>query len=483
VNEKLDRLLNNKQIIAVICNQFGDTGKGKFVDYFASHWADVIARGTGGNNAGHTVCVNGKERIFHLLPSGITEDKKGKINILGNGMVIDIKVLCEELEELEKARYSYNNLMISKDAYAIMPWHITRDKAKHQSQDKGGIGSTGRGIGPCYKDKIGRNGIKIRDLFDKEILFAKINKLKEIYPEQEINEEQILEEYTPYIEKIKPFVKNTINEIHKLKEQGKKICIEGAQGLYLSIEHGTYPYVTCSDPSINGTANGVGLSASDVDLTLGIIKFPLMTRVGAGPFPSELGNSKSEQYCAEEDGEKYKKPTELKKYNIPHKTNGNGTVEYNPKDEKILELINSEDEFLQGVGIRLAAAEYGATTHRPRRIGWTDAVLARYARKINGPHFILTKVDTLSGAKQFGICYGHKVNGETIEEYDADEKNLRSAVPKVEYYEGYEDISQIRNFEDLPSSLKESISDFEQFTGGKVEIISVGPDREETIVC
>jgi len=483
VNKKLDRLLNGKQVIAVICNQWGDTGKGKFVDYFASRWADVIARGTGGNNAGHTVCVNGEERIFHLLPSGITEDMNGKINILGNGMVIDIKVLCKEMEELEKAGYSYNNLMISKDAYAIMPWHIERDKSRNQSQDKGGIGSTGRGIGPAYKDKIERQGIKIRDLFDKENFLSKVERAKENYPEQEIDGESVLEEYRQYIEKIKPFVRNTINEIHRLKEEGKKICIEGAQGLYLSIEHGTYPYVTCSDPSINGTVSGVGLSASDVDITFGITKFPLMTRVGAGPFPSELGNSKSERYCAEEGGEKYKKPIELEKYNVPHKRNGGDGVEYNLKDEKILEMVNSDDEFLQGVGIRLAAGEYGATTHRPRRTGWTDAVLARYARKINGPHFILTKVDSLSGAKKFGICYGHKINGETVEEYDADEKNLRSAVPEVKYYEGYGDVSGVRDFEDLPASLRVAIKDFEEFTGGKVDIISVGPDREETIVC
>jgi len=470
VSNNLAKLVENKQIIAIVCNQFGDTGKGKFSDYFASHWADVIARGTGGNNAGHTIVVNGKQKIFHLLPSGITEDSKGKINILGNGMVIDIKALCEELEELEKEDISYNNLMISKDAHVIMPWHVSQDRAKNMSQKSGGIGSTGRGIGPCYADKTARRGIKIADLFDKEVLEYKINKIKQFYPEQNIDFKKVLKESSPYIKKIKPFVKNTIQEIHKFKDQGKKICIEGAQGLFLSIEHGTYPYVTSSDPSINGTASGVGLNAQDVDLTLGIIKFPFMTRVGAGPFPSELGGQKSEDYCAE--GLEHDINYELK----THLGGGDN------KKEKITELMNSQDEFLQGVGIRLAAGEYGATTKRPRRTGWTDAVLAKYARKINGPHFIFTKVDSLAGAKKFGICYGHKLNGSTITDYDPNGKFLKQIKPEIKFYEGYSDISKIRDFKDLPEGLKQAIQDFEQFTGGKVKIISVGPDRDETIV-
>ncbi|MBU0760746.1 MAG: adenylosuccinate synthetase [Nanoarchaeota archaeon] len=465
----LSNLTKDKQIIAIVCNQFGDTGKGKFSDYFAANWADVIARGTGGNNAGHTIILNGKEKILHLLPSGIIQDSKGKINILGNGMVIDIKALCQELEELEKENLTYKNLMISKDAHIIMPWHVSQDRAKNMSQKSGGIGSTGRGIGPCYADKIARRGIKIADLFDEEVLEYKINKIKQFYPEQEIDFQKTLSELKPYIEKIKPFVKNTITEIHKLKEQGKKICLEGAQGLFLSVEHGTYPYVTSSDPSINGTASGVGLNAQDVDLTLGIIKFPFMTRVGAGPFPTELGGKSSEEYCAQ--GLEHDEDYEIKTYI------GNAN-----KQEKTIDLMNSEDEFTQGVGIRLAAGEYGATTKRPRRTGWTDAVLAKYARRINGPHFILTKVDSLAGAKQFGICYGHKLNGNTTTEYDQNGKFLKQITPELKFYDGYSDISQVKDFDSLPEGLKQSIKDFEDFTGGKVEIISVGAGRDETIV-
>lgn len=383
-------------------------------------------------------------------------------------MAIDIKTLCEELEELEKENLTYNNLMISNQAHVIMPWHISQDRAKNMSQKNGGIGSTGRGIGPCYADKIARRGIKISNLFDKEILEYKINKIKQFYPEQNIDFRQILSELSPHIKKIKPFVKNTILEIHKLKEQGKKICIEGAQGLFLSVEHGTYPYVTSSDPSISGTASGVGLNPQNIDLTLGIIKFPFMTRVGAGPFPTELGGKKSEDYCAE--GLEHDENYEIKTY-----------IGDENKKEKIVELMNSSDEFTQGVGIRLAAGEYGATTKRPRRTGWTDAVLARYARKINGPHFILTKVDSLAHAKKFGICYKYKTNGDIVE-YESDLKTLNQITPEIKYYEGYSDISNIRDFNDLPLGLKQAIQDFEDFTSGKVEIISVGADREETIV-
>ena len=290
----LDKLLKNVQTIAVICNQWGDTGKGKFSDYFASQWADVTARGTGGNNAGHTVVVNGKEKIFHLIPAGVTNDSLGKTTILGNGMVIDLAVLSSELDDLDKEGVSYNNLLISRDANVIMPYHINRDKAKHQSQKKGGIGSTGRGIGPCYTDKVARRGIMINDLFNRDRLVKKINKVREFYLEQKIDTENIIEQLKPYAERIEPFVRDTVAEMHNFMRGGKKILLEGAQGLLLSIEHGTYPYVTSSDCSLNGTASGVGLSAKNIDLSLGIVKFPFMTRVGAGPFPTELGGCVAE---------------------------------------------------------------------------------------------------------------------------------------------------------------------------------------------
>jgi adenylosuccinate synthase len=295
----LDSLVKGKNVIAVVCNQWGDTGKGKFSDYFAAHWADVIARGTGGNNAGHTVVINGEKRIFHLIPAGILYDKDGKINILGNGMVIDLDVLCEELEDLENAGISYNNLLISKDAHVITPYQVEKDKAKNGLKNKG-IGSTGRGIGPCYEDKIARRGIMISDLFEPNILRKKIKKNKEVYGFTDGQADDFMSHLIFNAEKIKPFVRDNISAMHCFMRDGKNVLLEGAQGLLLSVEYGTYPYVTSSDCSVNGTAAGVGISARAVDLCLGVVKFPYMTRVGNGPFPTECGGRMSEEYCAEE---------------------------------------------------------------------------------------------------------------------------------------------------------------------------------------
>ncbi len=469
----LSELLNGKQIVAVVCNQWGDTGKGKFSDYFASHWADVTARGTGGNNAGHTVVVNGKEKIFHLLPTGITQDSEGKTTILGNGMVIDLVVLCRELDELKKEGKTHKHLMISKDAHVIMPYHIDHDKRKNQSQKQGGIGSTGRGIGPCYADKIARRGITIADVVDKEKLKKKIEKASQFYSNQKIDAQEIINELEPFIEKIKPFVKDTVKEMHTFVKEGKKILIEGAQGLLLSIEHGTYPYVTSSDCSLNGTASGVGIPASIIDLPIGIVKFPFMTRVGAGPFTTEFGGRTSEDYCAEE----ITKVDELQKHGIPF-SNSNGHISYNYQDPKIIEMMNSADEFTKGIGFRLTAGEYGATTGRPRRIGWTDAVAAKYAVNINGPLIILTKADAIAGSKEFKICYGYS----NSEYFSKDEEQLKKSKPQYKTYKGYGDISKIKKYEDLPESLKEAIEDFESFTGGKVVAVSVGAEREQTII-
>lgn len=474
----LDNLLNGVQIIAITCNQWGDTGKGKFSDYFASQWADVTARGTGGNNAGHTVVVNGKEKIFHLIPAGVINDSRGQITVLGNGMVIDLAVLSQELDDLYAEKISYNNLMISSDANVIMPYHINRDKTKDQSQKSGGIGSTGRGIGPCYTDKIARRGILIRDLFDKDKLAKKIDKVIENYSEQFLNRDEIIDRLLPFAEKIRPFVRETVSEMHRFVREGKRILLEGAQGLLLSIEHGTYPYVTSSDCSLNGTASGVGLSAKMIDLPLGIVKFPFMTRVGAGPFPTELGGRESELYCAE-DG--HTKLDELRKYGVPHQILG-GKVEYDKKDPRIWEMMNSNNCFESGIGIRLAAGEYGATTGRPRRIGWTDAIAAKYSIGINGPLMIFTKADSLAGANKFNLCLGYKTDGEIFRDFAKDEKFLKSVSPEYRTYEGYGDISSIRSYEKLPLSLKQAIEDFEIFTGGKAVIVSVGADREETIV-
>ncbi len=473
----LDKLLGNAQTVAVVCNQWGDTGKGKFSDLLASQWADVTARGTGGNNAGHTVIVNGKEKIFHIIPAGITNDSQGKVTILGNGMVLDLAVLSSELDDLDREGHTYNHLMISGDAHVIMPYHIVRDRARHLSQKKGGIGSTGCGIGPCYTDKIARRGVMVGDLFDMDRLVKKIKSVEDFYPEQEIDVDEIMGQIRPYAERIKPFVKDTVIEMHQFMREGKKILLEGAQGLLLSIEHGTYPYVTSSDCSINGTAGGVGLSARDIDHPLGIVKFPFMTRVGAGPFPTELGGTNSEKYCAED----HTKLDELNEHGINYKSE-NGRVSYDCRDPKIIEMINSEDPFIQGIGIRLAAGEYGATTGRPRRIGWIDAIAVKYAVGINGPLLVLTKPDSLFGIDEFKICFGYREVTEIKKNFSRKESTLKSITPVYKTYKGYGDISSVKNYEDLPESLRDAIHDLETFSGGRVVMVSVGPDREETIV-
>lgn len=475
----IDGLLQGVQTIAVVCNQWGDTGKGKFSDYFASQWADVIARGTGGNNAGHTVVRDGKARVFQSLPAGIAYDDLGKINILGNGMVLDLRLLSEELHDLEKDRMSFRNLMISKDAHVIMPYHIARDKAHHQSQKDGGIGSTGKGIGPCYADKIARRGIRVGDLFDQDTLATKIKSAMALYPEQHLDVDEMMCQMAALAVEIKSLVKDTVVEMHEFMKQGKRILLEGAQGLLLSIEHGTYPYVTSSDSSLNGTASGVGLSARAIDLPLGIFKFPFMTRVGGGPFPTELGATLSEEHCADAA---VTKASELKKLGIPH-VSKNGHIHYDAHHPEIRRLMNSQEPFEQGVGIRLAAAEYGAVTGRPRRIGWADAVAAKYAVKLNSTSkIILTKTDAMAGADSFQICYGYRKDSTTVSTFDRNPAALQAIRPSYKKYKGYQDIGSVRDDQQLPTSLRRAIADFERFTESSAVMVSVGPEPDQTIV-
>lgn len=470
----LDKILDKKQIIAVVDSQWGDTGKGKFVDFLSYNWADVIARGTGGNNAGHTVVVGEEKRVFHLLPSGIVYEDK--INILGNGMVIDIKVLHEEIEELKCKGFNNFNLYISEDAHVILPFHVEHDIKKTAPQSSKGIGSTGRGIGPAYTDKIYRRGIMIRDLYNEKILRMKLERIKEFYSDSEFSVDDVIKELNVYSNDLRKYVKNTIYELNRLRREGKKILLEGAQGLLLSIDFGTYPYVTSSDCSLNGTATGVGLRADLVDLTLNIVKFPFMTRVGGGPFPTELGSQISEDYCAD-PGKNLK--FELEKYQIPYTVNSKGDLKYDNNHEKIKNLMKSTEEFEKGVGIRLAAYEYGATTGRPRRCGWTDLMALKYAIDINGPNLILTKVDSISGLDSFKLCTEYQ-----LEDYFPRDANILKGVnPAYKEFEGFsEDISNLKNYEELPKGIKDAINYLEKELGANVRFISVGPDQNQTII-
>ncbi len=476
----LEELLTKEtQVIAVVCNQWGDTGKGKIVHALAPH-VDVIARGTGGNNAGHTIIHHGLEYIFHLVPVGIVYDSLGKQTVIGNGTVIDLGVLFSELNQLEIMGLSYDHLAVSLDAQVIMPYHIARDKVRNQSQKDGGIGSTGRGIGPCYTDKTSRVGIRIRDLFDQNSLAKKIAKAAKYYPEQNLRIDEVMAQLAPFIPRIKELAHDTITEMQRFLRQGKKILLEGAQGLLLSIDYGTYPYVTSSDPSLNGTATGVGLSAKAVDLPLGLIKFPFMTRVGGGPFPTELGGKLGQEYC-EDENRTVKQ--ELARYGISYTITVHG-IGYNRQDSRIRELMDSSDLLVKAAGIRLAASEFGATTGRPRRIGWTDAVAAKYAVGINGPKMILMKPDCLNGIDEISICYGYEGDdsSEPSTEFSRDADYLSRIKPDKKSYPGYGNISGVQTYQKLPPSLKESIVDFERFTNGQVVAISTGREPEKVIL-
>lgn len=476
-------LTKDIQTVAVLCWQWGDSGKGKIVDALST-WADVIARGTGGPNAGHTSIVNGKELILHLIPSGITGDRHGKQNIIGNGTVIDLDVLMGEMQKLDQRNISYHHLLISQDAHVIMPYHIARDQ-QNKSLENGGIGSTGRGIGPCYADKAARQGIKVEDLYNRDALVRKITAARARYQEQSIDVEAVLAKLSSPAEKIKPFVADTIAIMHEYLRQGKRILLEGAQGLLLSIDYGTYPYVTASDPSINGTAAGVGISAKAINLPLGLVKFPFMTRVGGGPFPTELGGGGGEEYCRDE---RRRKRFELEHYEIPFHEESDSvhqnspTLSYDHHHSRILQLMNSPDELQQAVGIRLAAGEFGATTGRPRRIGWTDAEAARYAFSINGGKMILMKPDCLAGIDEFKVGFGYKDASWEEEEFTRNSDILRGVHPQYKRYSGYGGLRGIERYTDFPVSLQQAITDLESYTRAEVCAVSTGPRREEIIV-
>lgn len=397
--------------VAVIGMQWGDEGKGKIID-FLSDKANVIARFNGGNNAGHTLIVDGKKVVLHVLPSGLL--RKGKVGIIGNGVVIDPKVLLEEMEGMKQngIRLTPDNLVISGNAHVILPVHITLDK-----KTGGKIGTTSRGIGPCYTSKIARKGLRMHQLVDKELF-------KERY-----EKEFFYEEYAAFAEKLKPFIADTSFIMDYALRKGKKVLFEGAQGTLLDIDHGTYPYVTSSNVISGAVCTGLGIPPKYVTNVLGVIK-AYTTRVGAGPFPTEL-----------------------------HDNLGN---------------------HLAKVG-----KEFGSTTGRARRVGWFDAVVGRYAVMVNGVSSIaLTKLDVFNGMKQIKICTAYKYKGKQMKNFPTDPKILESVEPMYETFEGWwEDVNKIKSVDALPSNAKKFVKKIESLLGVPSSIISVGPDREHTIIA
>ncbi len=428
-----------KTVVIVGC-QWGDEGKGKIVD-FLTEKADVIARATGGNNAGHTVVV-GKEKFkFHLIPSGILH--KNKMNIMGNGTVIwpgaeDKKQsIIGEIEGLRKRGYEIDekNLAISKSSHVVLQKHIDDDIS-----NGGKIGTTGRGIGPCYRDKIARAGLRMGEFVKQNSSEAK---------------------------KLRPFVKDSYMIINSAIDNGKNILIEGAQGILLDVDHGTYPYVTSSNSSAGGACTGLGIGPTKIDSVDGVMK-AYVTRVGSGPFPTELGTE--EQVKNEDSIIKLQK--ELSREGMER------------LKKKIMSKATEGDEYSQGRILRMQGIEYGTTTDRPRRCGWFDAVIGRYAAIINGlSSVIITKLDVLAGLKKIKICVAYNYDGKRIESFPTDTKIFEKCRPVYIEMDGWQDdISNVKEYKKLPANAKKYLEKIESLIKVPISIISVGPEREQLIV-
>lgn len=422
--------------VAVIGTQWGDEGKGKIVDLYTEK-ADVVARFQGGNNAGHTLVVNGKKTILHLIPSGILHDRK--ICIISNGVVFDPLVFLQEIEELQQGNLlqPHTKLFVSEKAHLIMPYHRSLDQAREAQSSGKKIGTTGRGIGPAYEDKVARTGIRVGDLYEEDLFREKLNQsLKEknflltnYYKDKPLDEEEIATQYLTCAQKIKPYVADTSLILDHEIKQGKKILFEGAQGSQLDVDHGTYPYVTSSNTVSGNASCGNGIGPNKINTVVGICK-AYTTRVGEGPFPAEL------------------------------------------KDD-----IGNH---MQQVG-----QEFGATTGRKRRCGWLDIVLVRQAVRVSGINALaITKLDVLSGLDKLKICVGYKsATGTFTHAVPASMRVLSDCQPVYEEFDGWkEDILYAREMSELPANARKYLKRLEELAEAKITLVSVGAGREETIV-
>jgi adenylosuccinate synthase len=419
--------------VILIGAQWGDEGKGKVTDFLASQ-ANVVVRSTGGNNAGHTVVVGEEEFKIHLVPSGILYSNTNCI--IGNGVVIDPKVLIKEIDSLIARGVKVDNLRISSNAHVIMPYHVKLDELEEESKGDSKIGTTKRGIGPAYVDKASRIGIRMGDLLEQEEFHAKLVRnvaakniiLEKIYNSTAFNAEEIYQEYLGYAKRLAAHITDTSLMIHQAIERGEKVLFEGAQGTLLDLDHGTYPYVTSSNPTSAGACIGSGVGPTRINKVVGVIK-AYTTRVGAGPFPTEL---------LDEAGEE----------------------------------------------IRSKGKEFGTTTGRPRRCGWYDAVIARYTARINGiDAFAVTKLDVMGGLDTIKICTGYKFGEQILQEFPLSQKVLEQCVPVYEEMPGWqEDISNVKTFEELPEAAKNYLNKIKELAGVDLFLVAVGPRRDETII-
>ena len=418
----------------VLGAQWGDEGKGKMTDYLAEE-ADVVVRFQGGNNAGHTVEVGDRQYKLHLIPSGILYDNK--LNVIGNGVVVDPKALFEEIGYLEKegVKVTPEKLIISDRAHLIMPYHRVLDILKEKARGKNDIGTTGKGIGPCYTDKFERCGIRVCDLLHEDVFEEKLReniKMKNEYITkvlggEALDAEEILVQYKQYAEKIGPFVKDTSVKVYDSIKEDKTVLFEGAQGMLLDIDHGTYPYVTSSNTTAGGVSNGIGVGPNMIKNAVGITK-AYTTRVGKGPFPTELENE-------------------------------------------------------TGEWIRTKGHEYGVTTGRSRRCGWLDLVIVKSAVRVSGlTSLAVTKIDTLAGLDKLKVCVGYKFNGEIIDYFPASLEDLAKCEPIYEEFDGWDDsVADARSYDEIPENAKKYLERISEFTGTRISIVSVGPRRDQTM--
>jgi adenylosuccinate synthase len=420
--------------VVVVGAQWGDEGKGKVVDIY-TEYADIIIRFQGGNNAGHTIVVDGEKTVLHLIPSGILHPNKKCI--IGNGVVVDPEVLLEEIDLLrKKGRFEDEGLLISEDAHLIMPYHKRIDAAKEGIRGSRRIGTTGRGIGPAYEDKMARGGIRFADLMDEAIfreklkfaLMEKNHVLVSLLHQPGFEVHDIYDSYMRYAEKLRRYVTNTSIYINDAIKMGKNLLFEGAQGTLLDVDHGTYPYVTSSNTVAGEACCGAGIGPTHIDKVIGISK-AYTTRVGEGPFPTELTD-------------------------------------------------------LTGDWLREKGQEYGATTGRPRRCGWLDTVVLRHAARVNGlTGLAMTKLDILSGLNKVKICTGYRFEGKLYEEFPSNPRVQQGAEPVYEEMEGWtENLSLIKDLDFLPSSTKRYLKRVEELSGVRIIMVSLGVQRDQTVL-
>lgn len=420
-------------VTALIGAQWGDEGKGKIIDILAQN-ADVVVRAQGGNNAGHTVVCGDQTYKLRLMPSGILY--KDTVCVVGNGTVVDPKVLLEEIDALTARGISVANLKIDARAHVIMPYHIVLDGLSEKARGSGDIGTTKRGIGPAYMDKDERSGIRIYDLMDSQIFKSKLEQnlsfknriISEIYGAKPLDCASIYQEYSAYATRLKPYVADTSIIIYEAAKAGKNVLLEGAQGTLLDIDMGTYPFVTSSHPVSGGFCIGAGIGPTLIDNVIGIAK-AYTTRVGKGPFPTELNDDIGEKICA-------------------------------------------------------AGLEYGTVTGRKRRCGWLDAVILRYAVRINGlTSLAINKLDTLKGIDPLNVCVAYECDGKTTRHFPADIAELSHCSPVYEQLSGFnEDISAVRHYDDLPSNAKKYIEFIEKQCNCHIGMVGVGPDRDQNLI-